>query len=296
MTGDRRRGGVPAGTHPRSGAAGRGGHGAPHRTRRVRWSRRCSCCPPRSCWALVSTRSVTPSSAASYDAGGSTASSAWTTTATSSPDDDAARPFKNNVIWVVVAPALRHRARPDLRGADRTGPLGHGVQADRAFMPMAISMLAAGIIFRLVYDQDPDQGVANAVVVGVHDTFARARRSTRRPARHAGRDLKAAGGRFVHHHRRPSRRAPRRLLPLVGIAPTSCPHRRRTRSRPPQPPAAGSPAPVWLRLQARRWRHAGAGRPRRARPAGNQGRGGEGRQGGRLDDAAAPTARSACPR
>ena len=40
------------------------------------------------------------------------------------------------------------------------------------FMPMAISMLAAGIIFRLVYEQDPDRGVANAVWVGVHDTFA----------------------------------------------------------------------------------------------------------------------------
>jgi alpha-glucoside transport system permease protein len=32
-------------------------------------------------------------------------------------------------------------------------------------------MLAAGIIFRLVYEQDPHQGVANAIWVGVHDTF-----------------------------------------------------------------------------------------------------------------------------
>jgi len=40
------------------------------------------------------------------------------------------------------------------------------------FMPMAISFLAAGVIFRLVYEDDPDRGIANAVVTGVHDVFA----------------------------------------------------------------------------------------------------------------------------
>ena len=48
------------------------------------------------------------------------------------------------------------------------------------FMPMAISMLAAGIIFRLVYEQDPDQGVANAIV--------------RRRARHVRRLLRLSEG------------------------------------------------------------------------------------------------------
>ena len=37
---------------------------------------------------------------------------------------------------------------------------------------MAISFLAAGIIFRVVYDQDPDRGVANAIVTSVHDIFS----------------------------------------------------------------------------------------------------------------------------
>jgi alpha-glucoside transport system permease protein len=41
------------------------------------------------------------------------------------------------------------------------------------FMPMAVSGLASGIIFRLVYEQDPAKGVANAVVVSVHDTFVK---------------------------------------------------------------------------------------------------------------------------
>jgi alpha-glucoside transport system permease protein len=36
---------------------------------------------------------------------------------------------------------------------------------------MAVSFLAAGIIFRLAYDEDPDKGVLNAAVVSVHDAF-----------------------------------------------------------------------------------------------------------------------------
>jgi alpha-glucoside transport system permease protein len=38
-------------------------------------------------------------------------------------------------------------------------------------MPMAVSFLAAGIIFRLAYDEDPNKGVLNAAVVSVHDAF-----------------------------------------------------------------------------------------------------------------------------
>ncbi|MET7637626.1 sugar ABC transporter permease [Streptomyces sp. NPDC005438] len=78
--------------------------------------------------------------------------------------------FKNTAIWVVVAPAI----------ATSLG-LIFAVLTDRVrwgtafkliiFMPMAISMLAAGIIFRLVYEQEPDRGVANAMWVSIHDTF-----------------------------------------------------------------------------------------------------------------------------
>ncbi len=39
------------------------------------------------------------------------------------------------------------------------------------FMPMAISFLAAGVIFRFVYEQDPSRGVANAVVTSIEDVF-----------------------------------------------------------------------------------------------------------------------------
>ncbi|MGP4114804.1 carbohydrate ABC transporter permease [Streptomyces sp. 4N509B] len=86
-------------------------------------------------------------------------------------EDDTRTALRNNVIWIVVAPTI-------------CTVLGliFAVMTERirwatafkliVFMPMAISMLAAGIIFRLVYEQDPDRGVANAVATTVHDTFS----------------------------------------------------------------------------------------------------------------------------
>ncbi|RMI37075.1 carbohydrate ABC transporter permease [Streptomyces triticirhizae] len=79
--------------------------------------------------------------------------------------------LKNNLIWIVVAPTV----------ATALG-LIFAVLTERVrwatvfklvvFMPMAISMLAAGIIFRMVYEQNPDRGLANALATTVHDTFA----------------------------------------------------------------------------------------------------------------------------
>jgi alpha-glucoside transport system permease protein len=78
--------------------------------------------------------------------------------------------LKNNLIWVLVAPTL----------VTAFGLL-FAVLTERImwsaafrlvlFMPMAISLFASGVIFRLVYDQDPDLGVANAATVTVHDMF-----------------------------------------------------------------------------------------------------------------------------
>ncbi|AZQ71842.1 ABC transporter permease subunit [Streptomyces abikoensis] len=79
--------------------------------------------------------------------------------------------LKNNVIWVVVAPSVATAL--GLIFAVLTERVRWGTAFKLVvFMPMAISMLAAGIIFRLVYEQNPDRGVANAVWVGIHDTFA----------------------------------------------------------------------------------------------------------------------------
>jgi alpha-glucoside transport system permease protein len=80
------------------------------------------------------------------------------------------RAIANNLVWVVVAPAIV-----------TTLGLVFAVLTDRVrratalkmilFMPMAISFLAAGVTFRLVYDESPDRGVLNAAIVAVHDAF-----------------------------------------------------------------------------------------------------------------------------
>ena len=78
--------------------------------------------------------------------------------------------LKNNLIWVVVAPTLVTMF--GLFFAVLTERIRWAtVFKTLIFMPMAISFLASGVIFRLVYDQQPDKGVINAALVAVHDTF-----------------------------------------------------------------------------------------------------------------------------
>ncbi|MCX5149736.1 ABC transporter permease subunit [Streptomyces sp. NPDC048550] len=86
-------------------------------------------------------------------------------------DDPATlKAIRNSTIWVVVAPLL-------LTGLGlMLAVLTEKVRWATAFklvlfLPMAVSFLAAGIVFRLAYEQDPNRGVLNAVVVGVHDSF-----------------------------------------------------------------------------------------------------------------------------
>ncbi|MBD0747667.1 carbohydrate ABC transporter permease [Streptomyces sp. CBMA152] len=130
-------------------------------------------------------------------------------------DDTIRTAVKNNAIWVVCAPTIATAL--GLIFAVLTERVRWGTAFKLiVFMPMVISMLAAGIIFRLVYEQDPDRGVANAVWVGVHDTFAQ---SAGFPRAHPlpSAPLKAGGGgsfvtKDVVHAGTPA------LLPLVGVA------------------------------------------------------------------------------
>ncbi|MFF8831520.1 carbohydrate ABC transporter permease [Streptomyces sp. NPDC015131] len=99
--------------------------------------------------------------------------------------------IRNSAIWVVVAPTL-------LTGLGLIlAVLVEKVRWATAFklllfMPMAVSFLAAGIIFRLAYEEDPDKGVLNAAVVGVHGAFEE---SSSYPAARAreGQGLEKAG-------------------------------------------------------------------------------------------------------
>ncbi|MCU1445973.1 ABC transporter permease subunit [Cryobacterium sp.] len=78
--------------------------------------------------------------------------------------------IRNNVIWVLVVPVT-----VTILG------LIFAVLMDRikwgiafkliVFMPMAISMVAAGVIFRTTFQENPNLGVVNAALVGVHDIF-----------------------------------------------------------------------------------------------------------------------------
>jgi alpha-glucoside transport system permease protein len=135
-------------------------------------------------------------------------------------DDTILTAVKNNVIWAVVAPTVATAL--GLIFAVLTERVRWGTAFKLiVFMPMAISMLASGIIFRLVYEQDPERGVANAVWVGVHDTF---NDSTGYPKAHPlpVAPLKAGGGgAFVT--RQPVHAGTAAQLPLVGVAPTDLP-------------------------------------------------------------------------
>ncbi|MFD7835454.1 ABC transporter permease subunit [Streptomyces sp. NPDC059761] len=143
---------------------------------------------------------------------------------------------RNSAVWIVVAPAL-------LTGLGLVlAVLTEKVRWATAFklvlfLPMAVSFLAAGIIFRLAYEQDPDRGVINAAVVGVHDTFAE-------PAPYPtarAREGKGLTGRPGGPYTSPGTVRPGAqglALPLVGIAPGAVPagaHRAAA-------PAAGGPA------------------------------------------------------
>lgn len=83
---------------------------------------------------------------------------------------DAFRALKNNVIWVIVVPTLI-----TILG------LMFAVLSERIrwasvfkivlFMPMAISFLASGVTWSLIYADQPSQGLGNALVTTIHDTF-----------------------------------------------------------------------------------------------------------------------------
>ncbi|MFD9516577.1 ABC transporter permease subunit [Streptomyces sp. NPDC059979] len=128
--------------------------------------------------------------------------------------------IRNSTIWVVVAPLL-------LTGLGlMLAVLTEKVRWATAFklvlfLPMAVSFLAAGIIFRLAYEQNPDRGVLNAAVVGVHDAFADpAAYPTARAREGHGLTGRAGGPYSTGETLRPGRSV---SLGFVGVAPETLP-------------------------------------------------------------------------
>jgi alpha-glucoside transport system permease protein len=86
-------------------------------------------------------------------------------------DDIIFTAIKNNALWVLIVPA-----------AVTAVGLVFAVLTERVwwatafkiavFMPLAISLFAVGVIWRLMYNLDPEQGVLNAAIVGVQDQFS----------------------------------------------------------------------------------------------------------------------------
>lgn len=151
--------------------------------------------------------------------------------------------LRNNAIWVVVAPTL----------STALG-LVFAVLSERVkwstafklivFMPMAISMLAAGVIFRLVYEEDPERGVANAVTTSVVGVFrgdgeyadVRARPDA------AMQPIDEGGGFVAGAQTSPGDVV---LVPLVGLPPAELPGSAVAAAE-PKPPERGISGVVWL--------------------------------------------------
>jgi alpha-glucoside transport system permease protein len=134
-------------------------------------------------------------------------------------DDTLLTAIKNNAIWVGVVPALVTAI--GLIFAVLTERVRWSVAFKTAvFMPMAISAFAAGVIWRVTLEQDPDRGPVNAVIATVKDTFDPAGVLPR--ARPSTTDLKGSvkAGFALE---RPVRAGDQALLGLTAIPPKTVP-------------------------------------------------------------------------
>jgi alpha-glucoside transport system permease protein len=148
--------------------------------------------------------------------------------------------IKNNFIWVLVVPALVTAI--GLVFAVLTERVVWSVAFKTAvFMPMAISAFAAGITWRIVYIQDPDQGALNAGISVVKDTFSEPGQFTR--ARASTEDLSGSEqtGLELREAIRPGEVA---LLGLTAIRRTEVPEDAEPAAR-PEPLQGGITGVVW---------------------------------------------------
>ncbi|MGP3914568.1 ABC transporter permease subunit [Nonomuraea sp. 10N515B] len=150
--------------------------------------------------------------------------------------------IRNNLIWVVIAPIVV-----------TTLGLIFAVLTERikwatafkliVFMPMAVSLMAAGVIFRLVYEENPDKGLANAVLTTVHDTFSSSQGYPEaRPREGDQSQVADQNGAVVT--KQPAQAGQPVLIPIVGVNPQLVP----SGAQPAKAPAAGGglSGTVWL--------------------------------------------------
>lgn len=127
--------------------------------------------------------------------------------------------IRNNVIWVVVVPITCTIL--GLIFAVLLDKIKWGIAFKLiVFMPMAISMVAAGVIFRTTFQENPELGAVNAALVGIHDVF---NPGAAYPGAHPRPDLgmKTEGGGVVSDSQISTGESVK--FPLVGIRPSEVP-------------------------------------------------------------------------
>jgi alpha-glucoside transport system permease protein len=86
-------------------------------------------------------------------------------------DDRLLTALKNNALWVVIVPAAVTAV--GLIFAVLTERVRWSVAFKIAvFMPLAVSLFAVGVIWRIMYQQDPDRGAINAGISAIKGTFS----------------------------------------------------------------------------------------------------------------------------
>jgi alpha-glucoside transport system permease protein len=148
--------------------------------------------------------------------------------------------IKNNAIWVGVVPALVTSI--GLIFAVLTERVRWSVAFKIAvFMPMAISLFAAGVIWHLMLTQDPSQGTVNAGLKVIHDTFTSGGVLTTAQGSSPALQGSPKKGFVLKSDVRPGQTA---LLGLTAIPPTEVPKDAKPAAKPQPAPGAISGV-VW---------------------------------------------------
>jgi alpha-glucoside transport system permease protein len=159
--------------------------------------------------------------------------------------DTALSAIRNTAIWVAVAPAMVTAL--GLIFAVLTERVRWSTAFKVAvFMPMAISFLSAGVIWRLVYEEDPSRGLMNASIGQVVEVVQRpglypgARSSDEQllVAADAGQEALVTTQSFS-----PGETA---ALGLIAVSPELIPKDARRATQPSSAPAQGIAGVVWL--------------------------------------------------
>jgi alpha-glucoside transport system permease protein len=86
-------------------------------------------------------------------------------------DDTLLTAIKNNFLWLLIVPAFVTAVGLVFAVLLERVRFSTGFKV-AVFMPMAISLFAAGVIWRFMYEKDPDQGTINAGIAVVKDAVS----------------------------------------------------------------------------------------------------------------------------